>query len=488
MHLPAHPNLDQLKNQAKDLLKACASGDPDALKRFQEHSAEQTLSGAQFVIAREYGFAGWPPLKAHVDSLTPDDPEKLMRAIEADDVAGVRLMLKRSTSLRKRINEPIGSFDSPPLNSVRSTQMIDALVEAGADLNAKSTWWAGGFGVTHLTSPELAAYAVERGAELDIHAAARLGRFDRVLELIEHNPELVHARGGDGQTPLHFASTVEIAAFLLDHGADIDAKDVDHESTPAQYMLGDRLDVARYLVERGCRTDILMVSAIGDLERVRAFLDADPASIRVRGNATFFPMANRHAGGTIYQWSLGSNASPYQAAAKYGHQDVIRLLLERGSVTERLIALSWLHDAAGVTEILAANPGLVVPTDDQAEIARAATRNDTEAVRLMLRAGLPVTARGQHGATPIHWAAFHGNLAMIQAILPFGPPLEDIENDYKSKPLGWAIHGSERGWYSGSGDYAGAVEALLAAGATVPETAGGTELVKAVLRRYGAKG
>ena len=157
-------------------------------------------------------------------------------------------------------------------------------------------------------------------------------------------------------------------------------------------------------------------------------------------------------------------------------------------MTERLIALCWLHDAAGVTELLALNPGLVVPAEDQAEIARAATRNDTEAVRLMLQAGLPVTARGQHGATPIHWAAYHGNLAMIQAILPFRPPLEDIENDYKSKPLGWAIYGSEQGWYSGSGDYAGAVEALMAAGATVPETAGGTESVKAALRRHGSKG
>ena len=54
MHLPAHPNLDQLKNQAKDLLKACASDDTDALKRFQEHCAEPTLSGA--VPA---GLVGW---------------------------------------------------------------------------------------------------------------------------------------------------------------------------------------------------------------------------------------------------------------------------------------------------------------------------------------------------------------------------------------------------------------------------------------------
>ncbi|WP_165253661.1 ankyrin repeat domain-containing protein [Paludisphaera soli] len=488
MQLPARPNLDQLRNQAKDLLKARASGEPDALKRFEEHSAEQTLSGAQFVIAREYGFAGWPALKTHVESLTPDDPEKLMRAIESDDVDGVRLMLKRSPSLRKRINDPLGSFDSPPLNSVQSAAMIDALVEAGADLNGKSAWWAGGFGVTHLTSPELAAYAVERGAELDIHAAARLGRLDRVRELIERNPDLVHARGGDGQTPLHFAKTVEITEYLLDHGADIDAKDVDHESTPAQYMLGDRPDVARYLVERGCKTDILMASAIGDLERVRAFLDADPASIRVRGNARFFPMANPHAGGTIYQWSLGSNASTYQAAEKYGHQDVIRLLLDRSSTVERLIALCWLHDATGVTDLLAANPGLAVSADDRSEVARAATRNDTEAVRLMLQAGLPVNARGQHGATPIHWAAFHGNLAMIQAILPFGPPLEDAENDYKSRPLGWATYGSEHGWYSGSGDYVGTVEALLAAGSKLPAKVSGSEVVQAVLRRHGATG
>lgn len=158
--------------------------------------------------------------------------------------------------------------------------MIDTLVAAGADLNAMSRWWAGGFGVTHIVSPELAAYAVELGAEVDIHAAARLGKTDRVL-LVEQDPQAVHARGGDGQTPLHFAKTVEIAAYLLDHGARIDAKDVDHESTPAQYMLGDRPDVVRYLVERGCQTDILLASAVGDVDRVRSFLDADPGSLAV---------------------------------------------------------------------------------------------------------------------------------------------------------------------------------------------------------------
>ena len=114
--------------------------------------------------------------------------------------------------------------------------------------------------------PTLRLYAIERGAVVDVHAAARLGLVERLRQLISSTPALVHEPGGDGQTPLHFASTVEIAEYLLDHGAEIDALDVDHESTAAQYMVRDRQDVARYLIQRGCRTDILMAAALGDIE------------------------------------------------------------------------------------------------------------------------------------------------------------------------------------------------------------------------------
>jgi len=128
----------------------------------------------------------------------------------------------------------------------------------------------------------------------------------RVLrELVSTNPDLVHARGGDGQTPLHFASTVEIAEFLLDRGADIDALDVDHESTPAQYMIRDRQDVVRCLVRRGCKTDIFMASALGDADLVRKHLDVDPDCVQMRVSGESFPMINRRSGGTIYQWTLG---------------------------------------------------------------------------------------------------------------------------------------------------------------------------------------
>src|SRR5439155_6999355 len=101
--------------------------------------------------------------------------------------------------------------------------MLDVLLAGGADINAKSRWWAGSFGLLDSASPDLAAYAIERGAQVTAHAAARLGLIDKLRELTSASPALVNARGGDGQTPLHFASTVEIAEYLLDHDADIDA-------------------------------------------------------------------------------------------------------------------------------------------------------------------------------------------------------------------------------------------------------------------------
>ncbi len=324
---------------------------------------------------------------------------------------------------------------------------------------------------------------------MDVHAAARLGRMDRLRELIEADPQSVHARGGDGQTPLHFARTVEIAAYLLEHGAEIDARDIDHESTPAQWMLGDRLDVAGYLVQRGCSTDILLAAAVGDLELVRKHLDADPGCIRVRASAEYFPMVNPKAGGQIYFWTLGNRASVYQAAAKSGNADVLQLLMERSPPEAKLIAACWFHDRELVADLRAQHPNIVdkFSDTDRNEIAHAARNSDAQAALLMLEAGLPVTARGQHRGTPLHWAAWHGNFDLVQALLRHGPPLEDTDNDFQSTPLGWAMHGSEHGWNCKTGDYPAVVQALLEAGAKLPETVSGTEAVKEVLCRHGGK-
>src|SRR4051812_9881360 len=96
------------------------------------------------------------------------------KAFHSDDAATVAALLRAHPEVKSKINEPIGPFDSPVITSVRSPQMLDVLLDAGADINAKSNWWAGGFGLLHTAGPELAKYAIDRGAQVDVHAAARL--------------------------------------------------------------------------------------------------------------------------------------------------------------------------------------------------------------------------------------------------------------------------------------------------------------------------
>jgi hypothetical protein len=384
------------------------------------------------------------------------------------------------------IDAPIGPFDSPLVVHVRSRQMLDVLLDAGVDINGRSRWWAGGFGILDYASPEVSAYAIERGAAVDAHAAARLGLVERLRDLLTQNPALVHARGGDGQTPLHMAKTVEIATQLLDAGADINARDVDHESTAAQYMTGDRAEVARHLVTRGCQTDLMLTAALGDVARSSAHLDANPAAIRMRVDQQSFPMQNPSAGGTIYQWTLGFHASAHQVAHDRGHRDVVELLMERSPAPVRVLEACWIEDADAVEKYGSAS-AVSAAAMDEAErglVAHAARNNRTEAVRLMLECGLPVDARGQHQATPLHWAAFHGNAQMARVVLGYAPPLEVTDADFSATPLEWAIHGSEHGWYARSGDYAATVELLLKAGAVPPPSGDkGSDAVRAVLAR-----
>jgi ankyrin repeat protein len=140
--------------------------------------------------------------------------------------------------------------------------------------------------------------------------------------------------------------------------------------------------------------------------------------------------------------------------------------------------------------LLAQNSGLVSKLSEayRRQIAHAARNNNLAAVRIMLAAGLLVDEVGQHKATPLHWAAFHGNLEMAREILRYNPPLEGTDADFNGTPLGWAIHGSQNGWHSQTGNYAATVEALLNAGAKMPGNDGGTEAVQGVLRRFRANG
>ena len=65
--LPGRPDIDQLRRQARELLRAAADGEPAALARVRAFSERVSLSAAQLAVAREYGFASWPALHAEVE-------------------------------------------------------------------------------------------------------------------------------------------------------------------------------------------------------------------------------------------------------------------------------------------------------------------------------------------------------------------------------------------------------------------------------------
>jgi ankyrin repeat protein len=495
--LPPNPNLDKQRKLAKALARDYWRGRPEAIERVRAlHPTPPTadafaLSDAQLVVARGYGFAGWAHMKHKIDSLTKSPAELFVAAVETGDIDQVRRLLQSHRDLVARINEPMFGFDSPAVHAARTNlEMLDLLLAHGADLNARTSWDKGGFGVLEQVSPEQAAPLIARGARVDIWAAANLGRMAELAQLVEQNPSLVHAKGGDGKRPLHFARTVEIAGYLLAHGAEIDALDDDHDSTPAQHLIGDHPDVAAFLVARGARSDLLLATALGDLDLVRRHLDAAPGAIAMRVDQSWFPMIDTAAnGGHIYQWTLGFHVSVFDIARKRGHADVLELLLQRAGPLERLTDALWSGDDARADAVLAGDPQLVERATGSVlrQVADAARNNNTMAVRAMLRRGFPATASSQHGGMPLHWAAFHGNPDMMQDILRHDPPIDAQDRQFQGTPIGWLIHGALNPWRRiSTGRHDACARLLLDAGAQVDETSlpTGHDAIDRVLRRH----
>jgi ankyrin repeat protein len=490
--LPARPNLEHLKNQARVLLRQAQASDRSAIDRFAAinvPSGEPKYSDALHVIAREYGFDTWPKLKLSVD-VAADDPEKaLTAAIRAGNAGLVRDVLTRHPSLKAHINEPRPglSFDSPAIIAAahqENREMVDALLEAGANINERTRWWAGSFGVLDSGSPAFADFLIGRGATVDIHAASRLGRIDQVRELLRLHPDLVHARGGDGQLPLHFAATVEIASLLLDSGAAIDARDIDHESTAAQYMAcirehreGKDLyrhDVARFLVSRGAQTDILMAAALGDLPLLESVLNHDPETVRVTASERYFPKQDPNSGGIIYIFGFGITKSPHIIAHEFGHRPAFELLMQRSPAWLRLLNAAEVHDEPLFRHTIAAHPQLFGKLSDNAarRIIGVAVRNNTRALELLIGAGWPANAISSKNQNALHYAAWHGNLASVQMLLEHKAAFDLVESEHGGTCLDWALHGSLNSWLRNQGDYPAVVRALIAAGAKVPVSDG----------------
>jgi hypothetical protein len=145
------------------------------------------------------------------------------------------------------------------------------------------------------------------------------------------------------------ARTVEIAQYLIDRGADLNARDVDHESTPAQYLVRDAPQVVRLLVERGAWFDIFIAVGLRDAALVERCLREDPEARDHRtwqGRYTVAHNGKRAATGEeigdrrgdVYRWVFDHNISAVEAAMSLGYEDIVEPLLRHASPAHRLLA------------------------------------------------------------------------------------------------------------------------------------------------------
>jgi uncharacterized protein len=164
---------------------------------------------------------------------------------------------------------------------------------------------------------EIAAMLLEKGVELDVFAACMAGAKDRVLELIDENPELVNAYSHDGWTPLHLACFFgpSVAEALIAQGADVGARSRNPmRNTPLHAAAAARSrEAVRALLEHGADvnarqhggwTALHAASQNGDVEMVRLLI----------------------AGGADVQARAENQQNALDLALTKGHQAVVEVL------------------------------------------------------------------------------------------------------------------------------------------------------------------
>src|SRR4051794_17521977 len=298
-----HTDLNQLKRQAKELLDSFRTGDGAANAEVNAHYGAAdpdtfALHDAQLVLARAYGFASWPKLKAYVDGI---NAKRLIEAVRAGDVNTVTAMLRVRPEL---VNMGMGEDERRAIHYAvldRSAAMTRLLMRRGADARA---------GIhPHRDATTALTLATERGydeivgiireeehrrRESHVGGGTVAGAPDalflvanwesgRALEMLKADPALVHSASPNGGTPLH-AAACELhergVAWLLDRGADPNRplrgtwtpielaavrKDWDDTGHPAKFKR-----VAKLLLSRGAELGPFSAAALGDADWIQA--------------------------------------------------------------------------------------------------------------------------------------------------------------------------------------------------------------------------
>ncbi len=322
--LPSHPNLEHLKHQAKDLLRDHAARVPAVAQKIREFhprfaragdgeifSATLTLSDAQLAVAREHGFANWTRLKRRVDRPTVSDRLDLrhderiedptfrrgVELMDAGDVAGLCALLKLHPKLiHQRVEFEGGNyFRSPSLlefvaeNPIRHGRLPANIVEVARVLL------------------EAGSDAESRNGALGLVATGRVVRDCKVQgELID---------------------------LLCESGADPDLA--------IRGAVSSEHDAVRALLRCGAKMTLAVAAALGLRGEFEALLG--PAKPEERHLALALAAQFGHADLVGSLLDLGedpdrynpprahSHSTPLHQAALAGHEDVVRLLVERGA-------------------------------------------------------------------------------------------------------------------------------------------------------------
>ena len=309
--LPERPNLRHLKDQAKDLRKS---------------GAASSLTDAQFKIARLYGFASWPKLKAHVESL--EEIGQLKQAIDVNDIARVKTMMTRNPALHRA---PLGYGQDGPLTWVTECRVP---WEPPSPARLAIAEWM----ITHGSD-------VHQGGDGPLMRAALNGYRIPMMELLVAHGADVNAMW-HGHFPIVFApcESMDGAAlkWLLDHGANPNPRDPRQSAASRPYP-GTALDYliasyARSLERLGACIEVLLeaggetrydtppVLAVlrGRLDHLAELTRADPGLV----NKRFSELDCGQTGGRVL---LLQGGTLLHVAAEYGNIAAAALLLERGA-------------------------------------------------------------------------------------------------------------------------------------------------------------